>query len=96
MLFQILSSNIYCVSSRLEKTISANTFKIIAPPYEDTTPPKNIQYGGQKYYKILNLRIVPLVISAVGWVKWTKKYERYKKLQEQVNKKLDDSNNGQN
>jgi energy-coupling factor transporter transmembrane protein EcfT len=79
---------------------------IFAPPYEDTTPPKNIQYGGQKYYKILNLRIVPLVISA-AWLgigirqwfilsKWTKKYERYKKLQEEVNKKLDDSNNGQN
>jgi len=49
---------------------------------------------------------VPLVISAAGlgigirqWFilsKWTKKYDRYKKLQEQVNKKLDDSNNGQN
>ena len=78
---------------------------IFAPPYEDTTP-KNIQYGGQKYYKIFNLRIVPLIISA-AWLgigirqwfilsKWTKKYERYKKLQEQVNKKLDDSKNNHN
>jgi energy-coupling factor transporter transmembrane protein EcfT len=78
---------------------------IFAPPYEDTTP-KNIQYSGQKYYKIFNLRVVPLIISA-AWLgigirqwfilsKWTKKYERYKKLQEQVNKKLDDGNNDYN
>src|SRR5262245_55395244 len=39
---------------------------IFTPPYEDTTP-KNMQYGGQKYYKIFNLRVVPLIISA-AWL----------------------------
>jgi hypothetical protein len=80
---------------------------VFAPPYEDSGPvQKKMMPGEGRHYKFFNLRIVPLIISAV-WLgigirqwfvlsEWTKKYERYKKLQEEVDKKLedDDNNNG--
>ena len=80
---------------------------VFAPPYEDSGPVQKKMIPGEgRHYKFFNLRIVPLIISAV-WLgigirqwfvlsEWTKKYERYKKLQEEVDKKLedDDKNNG--
>jgi len=80
---------------------------VFAPPYEDSGPvQKKMIPGDGRHYKFFNLRIVPLIISVV-WLgigirqwfvlsEWTKKYERYKKLQEEVDKKLedDDNNNG--
>jgi hypothetical protein len=80
---------------------------VFAPPYEDSGPVQKKMIPGEgRHYKFFNLRIVPLIISAV-WLgigirqwfvlsEWTKKYERYKKLQEEVDKKLedDDNNNG--
>jgi hypothetical protein len=77
---------------------------IFAPPYDDDgTVQKPLQPREGKQLKFFNLRIIPLIISAV-WLaigirqwfvlsEWTKKYERYKKLQDEVDKKLDDNNN---
>ena len=77
---------------------------IFAPPYDDDgTVQKSLQPREGKQLKFFNLRIIPLIISAV-WLaigirqwfvlsEWTKKYERYKKLQDEVDKKLDDNNN---
>jgi hypothetical protein len=76
---------------------------IFAPPYdEDVTVQKSFQPREGKQLKFFNLRIIPLIISAV-WLAigirqwfvlsaWTKKYERYKKLQDEVDKRLDDNN----
>lgn len=54
---------------------------------------------GQKQ-KFTIFRVIPLIISVVWlgigirqWIvlsKWTKKYDRYKELQEKIDKKLDD------
>jgi hypothetical protein len=77
---------------------------IFAPPYDDDgTVQKPLQPREGKQLKFFNLRIIPLIISAV-WLaigirqwfvlsEWTKKYERYKKLQDEVDKILDDNNN---
>jgi hypothetical protein len=77
---------------------------VFAPPYEDSGPVEKKMIPGEgRHYKFFNLRIVPLIISAV-WLgigirqwfvlsEWTKKYERYKKLQEEVDKKLEDDDN---
>ena len=77
---------------------------IFAPPYDDNNAvQKPFQPGEGKQLKFFNLRIIPLIISAV-WLgigirqwfvlsEWTKKYERYKKLQDEVDKRLDDNNN---
>lgn len=78
---------------------------IFAPPYDDddSTGQKPFQPREGKQLKFFNLRIIPLIISAV-WLaigirqwfvlsEWTKKYERYKKLQDEVDKRLDDNNN---
>jgi hypothetical protein len=78
---------------------------IFAPPYdEESTVQKSFKPPEGKQLKFFNLRIIPLIISAV-WLAigirqwfvlstWTKKYERYKKLQDELDKKLDDDNNG--
>jgi hypothetical protein len=77
---------------------------IFAPPYDDdSTGQKSFQPREGKQLKFFNLRIIPLIISAV-WLaigirqwfvlsEWTKKYERYKKLQDELDKRLDDNNN---
>lgn len=71
------------------------TYELIDPPFEG----EKAQSDGPKP-KFVILKIVPFIISAVWlgigirqWIvlsKWTKKYDRYKELQEKVDKKLDD------
>jgi hypothetical protein len=66
------------------------------PPFESQ---ESAERDGPKP-KFTIFRIIPLIISAVWlgigirqWIvlsKWTKKYDRYKELQEKVDKKLDD------
>jgi NADH:ubiquinone oxidoreductase subunit 5 (subunit L)/multisubunit Na+/H+ antiporter MnhA subunit len=76
------------------------TFMIFAAIYD---PPFEKQEGAEREGprpKFMIFRIIPLIISAVWlgigirqWIvlsKWTKKYNRYKELQEKVDKKLDD------
>lgn len=73
------------------------TSVIFDPPFEDQE--EKTQRDGPKP-KFVIYRVIPLIISAVWlgigirqWIvlsKWTKKYDRYKKLQEQIDKKLDD------
>jgi hypothetical protein len=77
---------------------------IFAPPYDDNgVVQKHFRPGEGRPLKFFNLRIIPLVISAV-WLgigirqwfvlsEWTKKYQRYKKLQDEVDKKLGDDKN---
>jgi hypothetical protein len=74
---------------------------IFAPPYDDNgVVQKHFRPGEGRPLKFFNLRIIPLVISAV-WLgigirqwfvlsEWTKKYQRYKKLQDEVDRKLGD------
>jgi hypothetical protein len=81
--------------------ISSLTF---APPYDDNgVVQKHFRPGEGRQLKFFNLRIIPLVISAV-WLgigirqwfvlsEWTKKYQRYKKLQDEVDRKLGDDKN---
>jgi NADH:ubiquinone oxidoreductase subunit 5 (subunit L)/multisubunit Na+/H+ antiporter MnhA subunit len=73
------------------------TSVIFDPPFEDQED--KTQRDGPKP-KFVIYRVIPLIISAVWlgigirqWIvlsKWTKKYDRYKKLQEKIDKKLDD------
>jgi hypothetical protein len=77
---------------------------IFAPPYDDNgVVQKHFRPEEGRPLKFFNLRIIPLVISAV-WLgigirqwfvlsEWTKKYQRYKKLQDEVDKKLGDDKN---
>ena len=77
---------------------------IFAPPYDDNgVVQKHFRPGEGRPLKFFNLRIIPLVISAV-WLgigirqwfvlsEWTKKYQRYKKLQDEVDRKLGDDKN---
>jgi len=75
---------------------------LFAPPFE---PDEKTERMGQPHSRFLPMRIVPLVISVV-WLgigikqwsvlsKWTKKYERYKERQEEIDKKLDDDDKEQ-
>jgi hypothetical protein len=74
------------------------TTAIFDPPFE--TQEKTDDSVGVPKQKFFIFRIIPFVISAVWlgigirqWIvlsKWTKKYDRYKKMQEEVDKKLDD------
>jgi hypothetical protein len=69
---------------------------IYDPPFESQD---DAEREGPKP-KFTIFRIIPLIISAVWlgigirqWIvlsKWTKKYDRYKELQEKVDRKLDD------
>lgn len=73
------------------------TSVIFDPPFEEQE--EKTQRDGPKP-KFVIYRVIPLIISAVWlgigirqWIvlsKWTKKYDRYKKLQEKIDKKLDD------
>jgi hypothetical protein len=77
---------------------------IFTPPYDDNgAVQKHLRPGEGRPLKFFNLRIIPLVISAV-WLgigirqwfvlsEWTKKYQRYKKLQDEVDRKLDEDKN---
>ncbi|CAE6487876.1 hypothetical protein [Candidatus Nitrosotenuis uzonensis] len=78
------------------------TYEIFDPPFEESRD--KTQDDGPKP-KFIIFRIIPFVISAVWlgigirqWIvlsRWTKKYDRYKELQEKIDKKLDDENNQQ-
>ena len=72
------------------------SFAIWLPPFEVSE--KTEQDG--PHHGFFPMRIIPHIISLV-WLgigmrqwfvlsKWTKKYERYKELQEKIDKKLDD------
>jgi NADH:ubiquinone oxidoreductase subunit 5 (subunit L)/multisubunit Na+/H+ antiporter MnhA subunit len=73
------------------------TSVIFDPPFEEQE--EKTQRDGPKP-KFVIYRVIPLIISAVWlgigirqWIvlsKWTKKYDRYKKLQEKIDRKLDD------
>ena len=74
---------------------------LIAPPFQDSNsfPALHRDGFGVRFF---DLRILPLVISLV-WLgigirqwfilsKWTKRYVQYKKMQENIDKKLADTN----
>lgn len=75
---------------------------LFAPPFEQE---ERMERSGPPHAKFLPFRIVPVIISLV-WLgigirqwfvlsKWTKKYEKYKELQEQIDKKLEDDDKGE-
>ena len=78
------------------------TYEIFDPPFEESRD--KTRDDGPKP-KFIIFRIIPFVISAVWlgigirqWIvlsRWTKKYDRYKELQEKIDKKLDDENDQQ-
>ncbi|MEM4252846.1 MAG: hypothetical protein QXE84_04915 [Candidatus Nitrosotenuis sp.] len=78
------------------------TYEIFDPPFEEN---KDRTQGDGPRPKFIIFRIIPFVISAVWlgigirqWIvlsRWTKKYDRYKELQEKIDKKLDDENDQQ-
>ena len=69
---------------------------IFAPPFEmDQKMDRD-----RPHHKFIPIRMIPLIVSLV-WLgigvrqwfvlsKWTKKYDRYKELQQEIDKKLDD------
>lgn len=69
---------------------------IFAPPFEMD---QKMERDGP-HHKFIPIRMIPLIVSLVWlgigirqWIvlsKWTKKYDRYKELQEEIDKKLDD------
>ena len=69
---------------------------IFAPPFEMD---QKMERDGP-HHKFVPIRMIPLVVSLVWlgigirqWLvlsKWTKKYDRYKDLQKEIDKKLDD------
>jgi NADH:ubiquinone oxidoreductase subunit 5 (subunit L)/multisubunit Na+/H+ antiporter MnhA subunit len=69
---------------------------IFAPPFELD---QKMERDGP-HHKFIPIRMIPLIVSLV-WLgigirqwfvlsKWTKKYDRYKELQQEIDKKLDD------
>lgn len=69
---------------------------IFAPPFEMD---QRLEHNGP-HHTFFPMRMIPLVVSLV-WLgigirqwfvlsKWTKKYDRYKDLQKEIDKKLDD------
>lgn len=69
---------------------------IFAPPFEMD---QKMERDGP-HHKFVPIRMIPLIVSLV-WLgigirqwfvlsKWTKKYDRYKEMQEEIDKKLDD------
>ena len=69
---------------------------IFAPPFEMD---QKTDRDGPRHH-LVPIRLIPLVVSLVWlgigirqWMvlsKWTKKYDRYKDLQKEIDKKLDD------
>ena len=69
---------------------------LFAPPFEMEQKTER----DEPHHKFFPMRMIPLLVS-LAWLgigirqwfvlsKWTKKYERYKELQNEINKKLDD------
>lgn len=78
------------------------TYELFYPPFEDDAAKERKDGPGAKFFIF---RIIPFVISAV-WLgigirqwfvlsKWTKKYDRYKELQDKIDKKLEDDDKDQ-
>jgi len=73
------------------------TYELFDPPFDGERDKAKSDGPKPKFWAY---RIIPLIIAAVWlgigirqWVvlsKWTKKYNRYKALQDKVDKKLDD------
>ena len=82
------------------------SFLLFTPPFESTSDQKTREENG--LHRFFPIRFLPPIVSAVWlgigirqWVilsKWTKKYDRYKKMQEEVDKKLsgEDKDNEEN
>lgn len=77
------------------------TYELFYPPFDDAAKERKDGPGA----KFFIFRIIPFVISAV-WLgigirqwfvlsKWTKKYDRYKELQDKIDKKLEDDDKDQ-
>ncbi len=71
---------------------------LFTPPFEDTTGTQGQHEG--RIHHFFPLRLLPAIVSA-AWLaigvrqwfvlsKWTSKYDRYKKMQEEIDKKLSD------
>lgn len=71
---------------------------LFTPPFEDTTEAQG--QHGERVHHFFPLRLLPAIVSAV-WLaigvrqwfvlsKWTSKYDKYKKMQEEIDKKLSD------
>ena len=71
---------------------------LFTPPFEDTNEAQG--QHGERAHHFFPLRLLPAIISAV-WLaigirqwfvlsKWTSKYDKYKKMQEEIDKKLSD------
>lgn len=70
---------------------------IFEPPFEMD---QKTERDGMTHHRFVPIKMIPLIISLV-WLgigirqwfvlsKWTKKYDRYKDLQKEIDKKLDD------
>jgi hypothetical protein len=84
----------------------ALTFSLFGPPFhfnEDREPPHGFADSPRIPPQIALARIVPILVALI-WLgigirqwfvlsRWSKKYERYKELQKQIDTKLDYGNN---
>ena len=75
------------------------TYLVFTPPFEGEREEKMRREAGG-FHKFFPIRYLPPIVSAV-WLaigirqwfvlsKWTAKYDKYKKLQEEIDKKLSD------
>lgn len=73
---------------------------IFTPPFESAGEEKTRREGGGPFHRFFPIHFLPPIISAI-WLaigirqwfvlsKWTAKYDKYKKLQEEIDKKLAD------
>ena len=82
------------------------SFLLFTPPIESTSDQKTREENGM--HRFFPIRFLPPIVSVV-WLgigirqwfilsKWTKKYDRYKKLQDEIDKKLsgEDKDNEEN
>ncbi len=71
---------------------------LFTPPFEETNEPSGPH--GARQHHFFPLRLLPAIVSA-AWLaigirqwfvlsKWTSKYDKYKKMQEEIDKKLSD------
>lgn len=73
---------------------------LFTPPFEETNEPAGPQGQHDRLHHFFPLRLLPAIVSAIWlaigirqWLvlsKWTSKYDKYKKLQEEIDKKLSD------
>jgi len=76
------------------------TYLIFTPPFESAGEEKTRREGGGPLHRFFVIRFLPPIVSAI-WLaigirqwfvlsKWAAKYDKYKKLQEEIDKKLAD------